>query len=337
MATSLKREKIYWLGVLPHDSFDMNNVANEFGKVNISYQTLSNGTLLAQLSSNWEEDWKMLASTAKSIANEIYKVSIIPSDSMPDMNQVEVYAQSPESVNIMADNYWLIDYLDKIESHFQKIENRNKESFGYESFARITREDKSIISGGKIMQASEALNIKHIVDRLLLNEAVRSYAKANLKGALFLNFVPGFIHKPEKYLEGLDETVKEYGVKPQNIVFDINKIGDGENISHLVKMADYCRENGYKLSLDDVSSVEIAEKLMNELRPDIIKLDKDVVKMVGSNHGDILISRLINLAHSRGCMVLAEGIETEEAYNFLYSNKVDLFQGYLIGKPEKVL
>ena len=39
------------------------------------------------------------------------------------------------------------------------------------------------------------------------------------------------------------------------------------------------------------------------------------------------------MAHRKGCMLIAEGIETEELYKSMLANSVDLFQGYHLGGP----
>jgi EAL domain-containing protein (putative c-di-GMP-specific phosphodiesterase class I) len=52
------------------------------------------------------------------------------------------------------------------------------------------------------------------------------------------------------------------------------------------------------------------------------------------NENDLAIVRsTIDLGHSLGLRVVAEGVETERQYNLLRSLGCDLAQGYYIAKP----
>ena len=47
-----------------------------------------------------------------------------------------------------------------------------------------------------------------------------------------------------------------------------------------------------------------------------------------------ILSSMINMAHSLGLAVTAEGIETEEQANYLIALECDSLQGYLFSHPE---
>jgi EAL domain-containing protein (putative c-di-GMP-specific phosphodiesterase class I) len=42
---------------------------------------------------------------------------------------------------------------------------------------------------------------------------------------------------------------------------------------------------------------------------------------------------IITMAHSLGLEVIAEGVETQQQYDFLKDNGCDHYQGYLFSKP----
>ncbi|KPY79055.1 Sensory box protein/response regulator, partial [Pseudomonas syringae pv. spinaceae] len=67
---------------------------------------------------------------------------------------------------------------------------------------------------------------------------------------------------------------------------------------------------------------------------DKLKIDIAFIREVTSNPQDAAIARaIIELAHSLGLKVIAEGVETPEQLAFLRDNQCDQIQGYLISKP----
>src|SRR5256885_879724 len=84
--------------------------------------------------------------------------------------------------------------------------------------AGLKKLDGSILAGDKIIPASKALGIEHMIDRHLQVQAIKTFVSSAFNGFLFVNFFPGFIHRPSVYLEGLSETVKSFGVVPKHIV-----------------------------------------------------------------------------------------------------------------------
>ena len=70
---------------------------------------------------------------------------------------------------------------------------------------------------------------------------------------------------------------------------------------------------------------------------DELKIDQSFVRNMQSDHDDAMIVRsTIDLAHNLGIMVVAEGVETAEAWNLLRELKCDQAQGYYMGRPMPV-
>ncbi len=68
-----------------------------------------------------------------------------------------------------------------------------------------------------------------------------------------------------------------------------------------------------------------------------LKIDKSFVMAMESDEGDAKIVRsTIDLAHNLGLTVVAEGVETAEAWNMLRDLKCDQAQGYHMGRPMPV-
>jgi EAL domain-containing protein (putative c-di-GMP-specific phosphodiesterase class I) len=62
--------------------------------------------------------------------------------------------------------------------------------------------------------------------------------------------------------------------------------------------------------------------------------DKSFLVNIPEDRSNVAITRaIIQLAHSLGISVLAEGVETNGQLDFLRTEGCDLIQGYLLGRP----
>jgi EAL domain-containing protein (putative c-di-GMP-specific phosphodiesterase class I) len=217
----------------------------------------------------------------------------------------------------------------------QPVLDKRGKIFGYEAFARMETNEKPI-GGGQIIEAGRHLNAEYMLDRYLHLKAIRTFISSDLGGFLFINLIPGFIHRPEKYLEGLTEAAKFNGMPSKQIVLDFTKSETPRDISHLKAIFDYCRSHGYLLSLDDISSVAMAKKILETVKPDFIKLDIELVRSCMSENNQRTISELVSIAHTSGATLIAEGVENAETHNELLKTGVDLFQGYFFSPPVAV-
>ena len=88
------------------------------------------------------------------------------------------------------------------------------------------------------------------------------------------------------------------------------------------------------VSIDDYGSGLSSLAYLKQIRADELKIDKAFVLAIDSNPKDALLVRsTIDLAHSLGMKVTAEGVETAAAMQMLALMGCDIAQGYLIARP----
>ena len=94
---------------------------------------------------------------------------------------------------------------------------------------------------------------------------------------------------------------------------------------------------GFKLSIDDFGTGYSSLAYLKRLPVDELKIDQSFVRNMQSDRADAMIVRsTIDLAHNLGITVVAEGVETAEAWNLLRDLKCDQAQGYHMGRPMPV-
>nr|WP_283816664.1 EAL domain-containing protein [Phenylobacterium glaciei] len=94
------------------------------------------------------------------------------------------------------------------------------------------------------------------------------------------------------------------------------------------------RAAGLKVSIDDYGVGLSSLSYLKMLHADELKIDKSLVVAVAESQRDRLILKsTIDLAHSLGMSVVAEGVETAEVQAALALLGCDAIQGYLISRP----
>lgn len=156
-----------------------------------------------------------------------------------------------------------------------------------------------------------------------------------LSGFLFINFIPGFIQRPEFYLDGLAQALARQGLNAKQIVLDCTNSENPRDIQHLKSIAAYCRTRGYQVALDDIESVQSAKRILQEMRPDFIKLDMRLVQKLHDPEAMDMIARIAALTQNSSCSLIAEGVETEAVRQKLEDAGIHLYQGYLFSPPKR--
>ncbi|HEY4801672.1 MAG TPA: EAL domain-containing protein [Paraburkholderia sp.] len=113
-------------------------------------------------------------------------------------------------------------------------------------------------------------------------------------------------------------------LSPEKFVFEILETIPRDEI--LKSQCERLRCAGFGLALDDVSTVEQMPASILEF-VEVVKID---YPRVDSRN----LPQLIKTAHQAGARVLAEKVETANAYRELHALGVDMFQGYFFAHPE---
>lgn len=300
------------------------------------------GIFLTRVPCPWYDAWKMLEEMIDTLPREETReeqlqIAVVPETAQPHAAALEHHFKPVSDIRDIAGSLWLGDALlaDRVVCYLQPIQDRRGKVFGYESFARVEFDGESVIAGGPIFAAGRALKLEYRLDRYLHQKAVEAFVASEMDNRLFINFQSGFIHRPEIYLDGLSHVVKKYDLPERNIVLEFtqSQSSSQHNVQHLKAICHYCRQQGYSLSLDDITTFEALETLLEIVEPDFVKLDMYLTQEAQKQRAYALILQLVEKAHANGVTVIAEGVESQEIYDILLKADVDLFQGFLIGKP----
>ncbi|RYF52877.1 MAG: bifunctional diguanylate cyclase/phosphodiesterase, partial [Comamonadaceae bacterium] len=154
--------------------------------------------------------------------------------------------------------------------------------------------------------------------------------------SIAVNVSVGQFRHPD-FVAQVVQAISTHDVQPRLLKLELTEslLADRQNIT-LARM-DALKRLGVAFSLDDFGTGYSSLSYLKRLPLDQLKIDKGFVADILTDPSDAAIARaVIELAHSLSLPVIAEGVETEEQYQFLVRCGCDLFQGFLIAHPMEV-
>ncbi|TAP44664.1 EAL domain-containing protein [Arthrobacter sp. S39] len=137
------------------------------------------------------------------------------------------------------------------------------------------------------------------------------------------------------FADGVLRLTEAAGVGAYQLVLEVTESVFFDADSHLISQLSSLREAGVRVALDDFGTGYSSLGRLQELPVDTVKIDRTFVSMVRTGRERLpILSSMINMAHSLGLTVTAEGVETATQADYLTALECDSLQGYLFSLPE---
>ena len=245
----------------------------------------------------------------------------------------EAYGDPASNLSLMSSLLAGIGRGELILWHQPKYDIRRRTVSGTEALVRWNHPTRGMIfpdafitmaeETGHIRALTEWVVIQAIADQQALAQAGHIIDVAvNISGRVLGE--PDFV----------DFCAAQVGKAVGRIYFEITETAVIENPDVALTMLDAFADMGISISIDDFGSGLSSLGYLKRIRGHELKIDRSIVEDVTQSQRDALIVRsTIDLAHSLGLKVVAEGIEDDATYAIIASMGCDHAQGYLIAKP----
>jgi diguanylate cyclase (GGDEF)-like protein/PAS domain S-box-containing protein len=126
----------------------------------------------------------------------------------------------------------------------------------------------------------------------------------------------------------------ESGLNPKLLDLEVTESISMKTVPNLLETLFALRGLGCGISIDDFGTGQSSLDYIKRFPADRIKIDQSFVRNIGMDTGDEAIVRAtLEMAHTLGRKVVAEGVETEQHHSFLRELGCDELQGYLFCRP----
>ncbi len=177
----------------------------------------------------------------------------------------------------------------------------------------------------------------------LLDELDRGCALGALREAaghlephekLFINVLPSSLYDDAFVENELPQAVAQAGLTPARIVLEVTEQHAIESLAAFQESIRRVGNLGFQVALDDVGTGNSNLHALLEIRPGYVKLDRLLVDGISDNPlKQQLVAALLAAGKAMPAELIAEGIERPEDLAELRRQGIDLFQGYLFGRP----
>jgi EAL domain-containing protein (putative c-di-GMP-specific phosphodiesterase class I) len=118
------------------------------------------------------------------------------------------------------------------------------------------------------------------------------------------------------------------------LCFEITETAVIDNPTAALENIDLFVANGVRISIDDYGSGLSSLAYLKQIKAHELKIDKVFIQNLARTQRDALLVRsTVDLAHSLGLKVTAEGVEDEPTFALLAAMGCDTAQGYFVSKP----
>lgn len=243
------------------------------------------------------------------------------------IDNINIENKLKEAVNM---NRFLLYYQPQYDSKSQKLR-------GVEALLRWQDDSGKMISPGVFIPIAEKSGMIVPIGTWVLEEGIRKYAawreNYNCDMVLSLN-ISSIQYKRPDFVSNLLEILEKYRVNPKDIELEITESVLIDDFDQVVAKLRMLKEYGIKISLDDFGTGYSSLSYLKGLPIDTLKIDKSFIDTVIQDEcTQVITESIISMVKKLGFETVAEGVETEEQYEYLKKIDCDNIQGFLLGKP----
>lgn len=218
-------------------------------------------------------------------------------------------------------------------NHQPKLDLRTGQITGVEALVRWKHLIRGFVSPDIFVgMAEETGHIRALTDYVLA-QAIEDQAALRAAGhdVLMSVNVSGRLIDDAEFA---DFAIAQVQAADARVCFEITETAVIGNPDVALSVLKRFADAGIAVSIDDYGSGLSSLAYLKQIRADELKIDKGfVIELEAGGKDALLVKSTVDLAHSLGMKVTAEGVETREGLAALQLMGCDLAQGYFVAKP----
>jgi diguanylate cyclase (GGDEF)-like protein len=225
----------------------------------------------------------------------------------------------------------------QVDVHFQpQLALFTRQVTGVEALARWHHPEFGMLDPAEFVTLVETTGLidpltDYVLDRSLAQ--CRSWLDRGLSLSVAVNLSvrnlagTGFLHR-------VTDALTRHRVPPGLLGFELTESAVMSDPERALPVLRGLHGLGVRIAVDDFGTGYSSLAYLRRLPVDEVKIDKSFVLGLASDLGDLAVVRaIVDLGHSLGLIVVAEGVEQDATRDQLVEMGCDVAQGFLISRP----
>jgi diguanylate cyclase (GGDEF)-like protein len=246
---------------------------------------------------------------------------------------------SPARLVLLGDLHRALSVEDELELHYQpKIDLRTGRTVGLEALMRWRHPTRGMLPPDLFVPLAEQSGLIHDLTRYALGVCVAQLAAWRDEGGepvpVAVNLSAHDVTSPA-VVEVIEGLLARYDVPPALLEVEITETALVTDPSRVVPVLQRLGDTGVRVSIDDFGIGNTSISQLRDLPVHGLKIDRLFVADLGADGrrgSEVVVKAMVDLAHSFGLEVVAEGVEDDGTAEALRRLTVDQAQGYLYSR-----
>lgn len=209
------------------------------------------------------------------------------------------------------------------------VDTRQKSIFAYEALVRGMDGE-----GAAAVLAQVVGENRYRFDQVCRIKAVTLAARLGVDCHLSINFLPNAVYQPANCLRATLAAARRVGFPTSKLMFEVVEHEQALDRAHLKNIFEEYRRQGFLTAMDDFGAGYSGLLQLAAFKPDLIKIDMDLVRDIDHDEvRQVIVRHVLAMCGELGVKVIVEGVETIGEWQTLQAMGAHLFQGFLFARP----
>ena len=229
---------------------------------------------------------------------------------------------------------------DQLVLHYQpQLDLRTREVLAVEALVRWRHPRLGLVPPDDFLPLAQEAGLMQRITAWVLTTAIDQCAAWRASGLAFtvaVNISPSNLLEPQ-FVPHVVALLDRHHLAPDGLVLEITESSVIADFDTARAVIEQLRDLGIVVSIDDFGAGVTSLAYLSDLAVRELKLDRSFIARMtdGTGHRDLdLVRSTIELGHSMGLRIVAEGIEDPETLEMLAEFGCDIAQGYCISRPK---
>lgn len=245
-------------------------------------------------------------------------------------------SNTPDRLSLMGELRQAI-YENQLELYYQpKVDLKTSRIIGVEALIRWNHKERGFIPPDEFIPMAESSSLIRPLTYWVIKAAIAQHEKwyeAGVNLTIAINLSMHNLHDAD-FISELERLLEETPVPNTSFEFEITESTIMSDPDYVVKVLEKLGALNVSIAIDDFGTGYSSLSLLKKLPVHTLKVDKSFVMDMATDSDDkAIVQSIIDMSHTLGLNVIAEGVEDGTVTKLLNELGCDYIQGYYISRP----